>query len=129
MPTIRHALTPGPLRVAIVLAVLAQGACAHLPASRYAEARKARYFEAHREISPAIAEAIVRGHVIAGMDQEQVKVVLGEPVRTTRFERQPPIDVWIYQWYKLHQDQVRAGSTHLFRLVFVGGRLTVVEPL
>ena len=76
-----------------------------------------------------LADAIVRGHVIAGMDQEQVKVVLGEPVRRSRFERQPPVDVWISQWYKLHQDHMRAGSTPLFRLVFVGGRLTVVEPI
>jgi hypothetical protein len=63
------------------------------------------------------------------MDQEQVRVVLGEPVHRKRFKGQPPAEAWIYRSSWLHQDQLRTHGARLIRLVFVDGRLEVLEPL
>lgn len=62
-------------------------ACVHVPPSRHASVRRNAYLAAHRELRPAIAEAIAKGHVIGGMDREQVTAVLGDPVRRTTFRR------------------------------------------
>ncbi len=63
------------------------------------------------------------------MDEEQVRVVLGEPVRRTRFTRRRTIEVWIYPGYTLHQDQMRGHGAQLFRLVFIEGALAIIEPI
>ncbi len=70
-----------------------------------------------------MAAAIERGHVIIGMDQEQVTVVLGTAAKRTSFGGRPPVDVWIYPAARFHQDQLHAHGATLFRLLFRDGRL------
>ena len=114
----------------IVLASLAGQVCASVPRSRRAEARKADYFAVSREISDVDRSAIERGHVLPGMDAEQVWVVLGEPGWRRRFvSRTGSVDIWIYQGIRLHQDQMRATAHSTFRIVFVDGRVRLIEPL
>lgn len=104
-------------------------ACVRVPPETRPDARKARYFATPREIPPAIAAAIEQGHIILGMDREQVTIVLGTPVKRTVYPGPPSSEVWLYRWARLHQDALRAHGATLFRLVFVDGRLAVAEPL
>lgn len=67
------------------------------------------------------------GHIVAGMDTKQVWVVLGDPVRKTRFDR-TATDVWIYRAHSLQQDHYRLGTQDV-RLIFVKDRLVVIEPM
>lgn len=115
--------------VLIFTTMAATAGCAHLPPSAFASVRKAVYFSENREILPSIRSAMEQGHVVPGMDREQVWTVLGEPVRVTRFTREPAIEIWLFQGYKLHQDQVRADRADLFRAVFRDGILVIIEPL
>lgn len=104
-------------------------ACVHVPLRARASVRRAEYLETHRELPPRIADAIDRGHVVTGMDQEQVVVVLGQPLKRTDYLGAPPAEVWLYPGHRFHQDQVRTHGATLFRLVFVDGRLMLFEPL
>ena len=101
--------------------------CAHVPLRERAAFRLAEYFENGREVPPAVAEAMQRGHVTLGMDEEQVVAVLGEPVRRVRYDGPGAPQVWIYQGHKLHQGYAHGAS--LYRLVFLDGRLRVSEPI
>ena len=69
------------------------------------------------------------GHVVLGMDPLQVRAVLGDPLQ----ERTPAGDgvvmLWLYPGHRLHQDPFRSHGATLFRLVFVRGRLTLIEPI
>lgn len=109
--------------------VLFDAACVHVPLRARASYRRAEYLESHRELPPRIADAIDRGHVVTGMDQEQVVVVLGQPLKRTSYGGAPPAEVWLYPGHRFHQDQVRTHGATLFRLVFVDGRLLLFEPL
>lgn len=114
----------------IVLSSLAGQACASVPRSRRAEARKADYFAVSREIGDVYRAAIERGHVLLGMDAEQVWVVLGDPVWRRHFiSRAGSVDIWMYQGIRLHQDQMRATAHSTFRIVFIDGRVRLIEPL
>lgn len=115
--------------VTLSLGIAMSAGCVHLPASAYASVRKAVYFSENREILPSIRSAMEQGHVVPGMDREQVWTVLGEPVRLTRFKGEPVIEIWLYQGHKLHQDQMRADRADLFRAVFRDGILVILEPL
>jgi len=116
--------------VALAFMLLAPSAgCAHLPPSAFASVRKARYFSEKRELPPSIRSAIEDGHVVPGMDREQVWTVLGEPVQRRTFTHEAVIEIWLYQGHKLHQDQVRADRAGLFRAVFRDGILVILEPL
>ena len=68
-----------------------------------------------------------QGHVTLGMDEEQVFAVLGAPVRRVRYDRAGTPQVWIYRGHKLHQGYAHGAS--LYRLVFLDGRLRVLEPI
>jgi len=68
-----------------------------------------------------------RGHVTYGMDEDQVFAVLGEPVRRTRHQGAGASQVWIYPGHKIHQGYAH-GAT-LYRLVFLDGRLRIIEPI
>lgn len=103
--------------------------CLHVPLSARESFRKAEYFATRRELPPSIAAAIEVGHVIQGMDQEQVTVVLGEPVHKKIFKGQPWVEAWLYPGYRLHQDQLRSHGARLFRIVFLDGRAVVLEPI
>ena len=108
--------------------VAAASACSHVPLQARAEVRLARYFSVPRELPPSILDAMRRGHVVPGMDQEQVAVVLGSPVRQTHVDGTRPVDIWIYRWERLHQDHVHSSGT-LYRLVFIDGRLVLIESI
>lgn len=108
---------------------LTMSACVHIPPSRRAGPRREAYLQRQRELPPAIADAIAKGHVVIGMDREQVKVVLGDPVKSTVFKSPDRLtEVWIYPAVRLHQGQLHADGGSLFRLVLIDGRLAVVEP-
>lgn len=116
--------------VALFFVVLAASAgCVHLPPSAFASVRMARYFSEKRELPPSIRSAMEKGHVVPGMDREQVWTVLGEPAQRRTFTHDPVIEIWLYQGHKLHQDQMRADSATLFRAVFRDGILVILEPL
>ncbi len=118
------------LRAAAVVCVTAVAACVHVPPSRRAAVRRDAYLLAHAELRPAIAEAIAKGHVISGMDREQVTAVLGEPVRKTAFRRKDGIaEVWLYPAERLHQSQLHGDRATLFRRVLMTGVVVDVEPL
>jgi len=111
----------------VLLGTAGAAACVHVPLRERAAFRLDEYFTSHGEIAPSLADAMRRGHVVLGMDPEQVFAVLGEPVRRTRYEGAGSAEVWIYRGYKLHQGYAHGAS--LYRLVFLDGRLNVLEPL
>lgn len=113
----------------IGLAVVAFAACVHVPRQERASVRIAEYLETHRELPGAIADAIDRGHVIVGMDPEQVVVVLGQPLSRRDYGGTPPVETWMYPGHKFHKDHHRSGSATLFRVVFVDAKVTLIEPL
>ncbi len=124
---------PLPMRVAgSVIATLgflvALAACVHVPRQGRASVRIAEYLENHRELPPSIADAIDRGHIVLGMDREQVVVVLGQPLDRREYGGTPPVEAWFYPGHKLHQDHHRTGGSTLFRVVFVDGRVALIEP-
>lgn len=91
--------------------------------------RVAGYLAAHRDVAPEIADAMERGHVAVGMDAEQVRAVLGLPVQRIEGGGSPGIDRWLYPGHVFHQDHFRFGASSLYRLVFIDGRLRLVEAL
>lgn len=118
----------GGLLLIVSTVVLGTG-CMHVPASRRAVPRREAYLRSQRELSPRVADAIAAGHVLIGMDRAQVQAVLGDPVRRTVFDTKgAATEVWIYPAVRLHQGHTHAGGT-LYRLVFVDGRLSVIEAL
>lgn len=101
--------------------------CAPLPGRAVASVRKADYFASQRELAPEMARAIETGRLIPGMTPEQVWVVLGDPARKTRFEG-TGTEVWVYEGGRSHVAQLPNGI-EAFRVVFIEGRLVLVEPL
>jgi hypothetical protein len=99
----------------------------HVPPHGRAAFRLAEYFETHKETPASVAEAMHRGHVVGGMDEAQVLAVLGEPIRRTRHQGTSAPEVWIYPGHKIHQGLAH-GAT-LYRLVFLDGRLRILEPI
>ena len=104
-------------------------ACVHVPLSARASFRIDQYLSTHPELPPSILKAIQDGHVIAGMDREQVRAVLGTPLKTSVFRRDRNVEVWLYPGHRLHQDQPRGDKAWAFRLVLVDGVLTIIEPI
>lgn len=116
-------------RLGALTAVFVAAGCAHVPRSGYASARLADYYATPRELTPAVARAIELGHVVEGMDREQVWVVFGKPIRKTRYSSPGAPEVWIYPGHKFHQDPMRSHGVTLFRVVFIDGRVALVETL
>lgn len=102
--------------------------CAPLPRRVFASARQADYFATRRELTPEVRQAIEAGHLLIGMDMEQVWVVLGDPVRKTRLAN-TGAEVWLYRGGRLHQDQIHTHGSESFRVVFVAKRVIVIETL
>lgn len=115
--------------ISVVAASAMASACVHVPPSGRQGFRVDQYLAAHRELSPSVRKAIEDGHVILGMDRDQVKAVLGAPVKTADFHREREIQIWIYPGHRLHQDQLRGDKAWLFRLVLIDGILAVIEPI
>lgn len=109
-------------------AMLMLSACVYVPLRQRAAFREQQYFATHRELPPEIRNAIDTGHVILGMDREQVWTVLGDPVRKAIFSS-GRFESWLYPANRLHQDQLHSHGANSFRLVFIDGRLALVEPI
>ena len=121
------------LRRASVSVILCASAwvasCAYIPLSARASYRMEQYLSTHQELLPSVLDAIRNGHVVVGMDREQVVVVLGVPVKTATYRRDREVEVWIYPGHRLHQDQMRGDKAWLFRLVFIDDVLRLIEPI
>jgi len=116
--------------VVATVGLLSLGGCVHVPPSGRATFRLERYFSTPRELRPSIRDAMLRGHVVKGMDAEQVRAVLGDPTRNTRFNRATDvIDVWLFPGYRFHQERMHGSGSTLYRLVLINGVLVLVEPL
>jgi hypothetical protein len=102
--------------------------CAH-GSPESAAKRSSRYLSAHPGTPSDIAEAISQGHVILAMDQDQVVAAVGQPDVRSRFGGARRPEVWLYRAVRLYQDILRSHGASLFRIVFVDGRVSVVEPL
>jgi len=114
----------------VVVSLFWLSGCVHVPPSGRAAVRLERYFSTPHELRPSIRDAMLKGHVIEGMDAEQVHVVLGDPIRKTRFGRDGDVvDVWLFPGHRFHQERLHGSASSLYRLVLVNGVLAVVEPL
>ena len=112
----------------LVGAILLLPACVSVPLRQRAAYREQQYFAEHRELSPEIRKAIQDGHVILGMDREQVWTVLGDPARKQTFSSGRS-EAWLYPASRLHQDPLHSHGAASFRLVFLDDRLVVIEPI
>lgn len=112
--------------VVSALLIVAIG-CVRVPLRGRQDFRRQQFFATHREVSPAIADAVSTGHIIVGMTREEVWVVGGDPIRKSMF-RGGGVEVWLYPAIRFHQGPHTHGAD-LFRLVFLGDRLTVIEPI
>src|SRR4029450_10774825 len=97
-----------PLKVLVAAQIFVVAAvlwgCVNLPRSAFVSFREAEYFASHDELPPRIRTAIEDGHVLVGMDREQVIVVLGQPIRRAMSKHHDNAEAWIYLGYKLHPD-------------------------
>ena len=104
-------------------------ACVTVPPSQRAVPRREAYLRTHGELPPTIAEAIATGHLVVGMNREQVIAVAGQPVMSKSFNRDGRLtEVLIYPAHRLHQGHLRSDGGSLFRVVLVNGTVTVLEP-
>lgn len=125
MPTVsRRALT---LALGALL-LLSVTSCVTVPLRGHQQYRRDQYLSTRRELSPTIASALESGHVVPGMDREQVWVVVGDPVRKSLFSA-GTVEVWLVPSGRFHQDAVNSHGASSFRLVFVDGILRVIEPI
>ena len=90
--------------------------------------RRQQYLAAHTGIPADLASAIDVGHVSPGMNRDQVRAVLGQPLRITAFSRSHA-EIWLFPVSRFHQDQMHSHGAVSFRLVFIGDRLTTIEPI
>lgn len=112
----------------VILLVLSVTACVYMPLRGRQQYRREQYFASHRELSPTISNAIETGHVVPGMDREQVWVVVGDPVRKSLFPASK-VEVWLYPSVRFHQDPAHSHGASSFRLVFIDGILRIIEPI
>ena len=118
-----------PFRFAVApLLLLNLAGCASVPLRAHQSYRRAQYFASRPELTPTIAKAIESGHVVEGMDQVQVWVVLGDPVRKSAFSV-GHVEIWLYPSNRFHQDPTHSHGATSFRLIFIDGILRVIEPL
>ena len=113
----------------IVVGLLATIAgCASAPRIERADVRRQLYLAAHQGISADLAAAIDSGHVLPGMDRDQVRAVLGQPIRVTEFSRSHA-EIWLFPASRLHQDKMHSHGAASFRLVFIDQRLSTIDPI
>lgn len=122
------ALLAGVRFVVATLLLFSVTACVSVPLRGRQQYRREQYLASQREVSPRIAQAIESGHVVPGMDREQVWVVLGDPVRKALFSA-GKVEVWLYPSGRFHQDPVHSHGASSFRLVFIDGLLQLIEPI
>lgn len=114
--------------VALALAAVFLASCASADRG-FSAARTERYLQDHGELAPAVRKSMERGHVLMGMDLEQVQAVLGDPVQKKSFPGRSPVESWLYPAARLHQGHYRYSGGTLLRLVFIDGRLSLLEPI
>lgn len=112
----------------LIAAIASLPACASVPLRQRAAFREQQYLADHRELSAEIRKAIRDGHVIVGMDREQVWTVLGNPDHKQAFSSGRS-ESWLYPARRLHQDQLHSHGAASFRLVFIDDRLVLIEPI
>jgi outer membrane protein assembly factor BamE (lipoprotein component of BamABCDE complex) len=112
----------------LMVFALAAYSCTTGPHLAGAADRRQQYLATHTGIPAELAAAIDVGHVSRGMTREQVRAVLGEPLRVTAFARSDS-EIWLFPVSRFHQDQMHSHGAASFRLVFIGDRLTTIEPI
>lgn len=112
----------------LISVLLVASGCASVPLRDRQQYRREQYFATRRELSPTITNAIETGHVVPGMDREQVWVVVGDPAKKSLFPA-ARAEVWLYPSVKFHQDPAHSHGASSFRLVFVNGILQFIEPI
>ncbi len=117
------------VRSAGIVAVFFLAACSHVFPPERAAVRRGQFLHANAELSPRVAEAILRGHILTGMTEAQVRASAGAPDYTRVIGRAPVKSVWLYRGTRLHQEQLHIESTAVFRVVFVDHRVVLVEGL
>ena len=112
----------------VIPVLLVAAGCVSVPLRDRQQYRREQYFATLRELSPTITNAIATGHVVPGMDRQQVWVVVGDPAKKSLFPN-AKAEVWLYPPVKFHQDPVHSHGASSFRLVFVNGILQFIEPI
>jgi outer membrane protein assembly factor BamE (lipoprotein component of BamABCDE complex) len=110
------------------LLLLSVTSCVYVPLRGRQQYRREQYLASQRELSPTIASAIQTGHVVPGMDRDQVWVVVGDPLRKSLFPAHN-VEVWLYPSVRFHQDPAHSHGASSFRLVFIDGILRLIEPI
>lgn len=110
----------------LIMFALTAAACASAPHLVGAPARRQQYLASHTGIPADLAAAIDVGHVSPGMNRDQVRAVLGQPLRITAFSRSHA-EIWMFPASRFHQDQMRSHGAASFRLVFIDDRLSMIE--
>jgi hypothetical protein len=113
---------------AAFLVLLTLVGCAH-GSPESAAKRSSRYLSAHPATPPDISDAIKQGHVILAMDKDEVVAAAGEPDIRSRFGGARYPEVWLYRAARFHQDLPRSHGSSFFRIVFLNGRVSFIEPL
>lgn len=117
------------VRSAAIVPIFLLAACSHaFPPDRPA-VRRGQFLQANAELSPRVAEAILKGHILTGMTEAQVRASAGAPDYTRAIGKSPVKSVWLYRGARLHQDQLHIASTAVFRVVFVDHRVVLVEGI
>jgi outer membrane protein assembly factor BamE (lipoprotein component of BamABCDE complex) len=111
------------LPVATLLSLSLTVGCAEAGERATSQQRLRDYLGAHRDTTGAVAEAIRLGHVVPGMDREQVTAALGEPIRVIRSSSQGGVEHWLYRMETLHQEQLRGRGWSFVRITFLDGRV------
>lgn len=115
------------IAAAVALLLASSAACVRPRLEDRPSWRRQQYLQQNPELSPRIAEAIERGHVVVGMTEAQVRATLGAPSYVKVFESKSPTAVWLYRGHLLHQDQLHTDAKSLFRIVFIDHRVAVIE--
>lgn len=113
----------------LLFSSLLEARCTSVPPRPSFRQRAAAYFAVHRDVPPDVIEAIKLGHVLPGMDRDQVWVVLGEPLQRKPSRASSRIEQWLYPAYRIHQDHFRSQAAFLFKITFIDGRVTGIDPL
>jgi hypothetical protein len=82
----------------------------------------------HRDTAASVAEAIRLGHVVPGMDREQVTAALGKPIRIVQKSNQSGKEDWLYRMEALHQEELRGRGWSFVRITFLDGRVVALDP-
>jgi hypothetical protein len=92
--------------VVLMAGVLVLSGCA---TTNQAAMNRALFVDAHPELSELMADAILNGQIMVGMNQEMVSAAWGKPSRVEAIEEDDVVTRWIYGNYF-----VGGNITHLY---------------